>query len=210
VYRLDELGKREKIADGYEVNLEMSDTDDQGQICTWNEQHLIVRSEQFVQATAEALQTRLSKAEAELSYLLEKKQGKTRIEDAASLSSTAGAILKHYRVAGLMNVTIEEQVQDRSVRAYGDHPAQIESESVLQLSLVLNQPAIEAALRADQRRLTSWFCAVKVREMRAEEVERIYPQFRSFINANTPQEVHDTELMDDQGLDLISPGFYVT
>jgi transposase len=147
VYRLDELGKREKIADGYEVNLEMSDTDDQGQICTWNERHLIVRSEQFAQATAEALQTRLSKAQAELSHLPERKQGKTRIEDAASLRSTADAILKHYRVAGLLNVTIEEQVQDRSVRAYGDHPARIESESVLQLSLVLNQPAIEAAMR---------------------------------------------------------------
>jgi transposase len=147
VYRLDELGEREKIADGYEINLEMHYKDGDGQVCTWNERHLIVHSDQFAKTMTEALQTRLSKAQAELSQLLERKQGKTRIEDAASLRSAADAILKQYRVAGLLSLSIEEQTQDRSVRAYGDNPTRIEPETVLQLSVALNQPAIEAAIR---------------------------------------------------------------
>lgn len=147
VYRLDELGELERIAEGYEVNLEMSYTMEDGQVCTWNERHLIVRSDQFAKATTEALQTRLSKAQTELSQLLERKQGKTRIEDAASLRSAADAILKRYRVAGLLSLTIEEQTQARSVRAYGDNPARIEPETVLQLSVALNQAAIEEAIR---------------------------------------------------------------
>jgi transposase len=147
IYRLDELGVPERIAEGYEVNLEMRYTLDDGRVCTWSERHLIVHSDQFAQTLTEALQTRLSKAQAELSQLLERKQGKTRIEDAASLRSAADAILKQYRVAGLLSLTIEEQTQDRSVRAYGDNPARIEPETVLQLSITLNQPTIEAAIR---------------------------------------------------------------
>ncbi len=56
--------------------------------------------------------------------------------------------------------------------------------------------AIETALRADQRRLTSWFSAVKVREMKVDEVAQVDPQFHSFINVNTPQEFHDAELLE--------------
>ncbi len=56
--------------------------------------------------------------------------------------------------------------------------------------------AIETALRADQRRLTSWFSAVKVREMQVDEVAQVDPQFRSFINVNTPQEFQDAERLE--------------
>jgi transposase len=147
VYRLDELGEREKIAEGYEVNLEMRYTLENGQVCTWNERHLIVHSDQFAKTMTEALQKRLSKAQAELSQLLERKQGKTRIEDVASLRSAADDVLKQYRVTGLLSLSIAEQTQDRAVRVYGDNPARIEPEIVLQLSITLNQPAIEAAIR---------------------------------------------------------------
>jgi len=60
-------------------------------------------------------------------------------------------------------------------------------------------PAIEAALKAGQRRLISWFSAVKVREMPVEEVARIDPQFHSFINVNTPQEFQQAELLEARG-----------
>jgi molybdopterin-guanine dinucleotide biosynthesis protein A len=58
-------------------------------------------------------------------------------------------------------------------------------------------PAVEAAMAAGQRRLISWFPQVRVREMTAAEVARIDPQFRSFINLNTPEEFHQAELLDD-------------
>ena len=57
-------------------------------------------------------------------------------------------------------------------------------------------PAIEAALRADQRRLTSWFSTVQVREMQMDEIAQIDPQFHSFINVNTPQEFQEAELIE--------------
>jgi len=57
-------------------------------------------------------------------------------------------------------------------------------------------PAIRSALEADQRRLTSWLPTVRVREMPAEEVQRFDPQFRSFINVNTPEEFHQAELLE--------------
>ena len=57
-------------------------------------------------------------------------------------------------------------------------------------------PAIEAAIQADQRRLNSWFAQVKVREMQVDEVARYDPQFRSFINVNTPEEFRQAELLE--------------
>jgi molybdopterin-guanine dinucleotide biosynthesis protein A len=54
-------------------------------------------------------------------------------------------------------------------------------------------PAILAALQAGQRRLIAWLPAVKVREMPAEEVSRYDPQFRSFVNVNTPDEFRRAE-----------------
>ena len=147
IYRLNELGEREKIAEGYEVSLEMSCAAEEGQGNSWSERHLIVRSDQYAKATTEALQTRLSKAQSDLSQLLERKQGKMRMEDAVSLRRAADAILKHQRVEGLLVLPIEEQTQDRSVRAYGENPARIEPETRLHLSVALNQRAIDETIR---------------------------------------------------------------
>jgi molybdopterin-guanine dinucleotide biosynthesis protein A len=57
-------------------------------------------------------------------------------------------------------------------------------------------PAIEAAIAADQRRLVAWLPAVKVREMPPKELAIYDPQFRSFINVNTPEEFRQAELLD--------------
>jgi molybdopterin-guanine dinucleotide biosynthesis protein A len=57
-------------------------------------------------------------------------------------------------------------------------------------------PAIETAMAAGQRRLISWFPAVRVRDMQIDEVAQLDPHFRSFINLNTPDEFHQAELLD--------------
>jgi molybdopterin-guanine dinucleotide biosynthesis protein A len=54
-------------------------------------------------------------------------------------------------------------------------------------------PAIEAAIRAGQRRVISWLPAVRAREMTVEEVAAIDPNFSSFINVNTPEEFQQAE-----------------
>jgi molybdopterin-guanine dinucleotide biosynthesis protein A len=56
-------------------------------------------------------------------------------------------------------------------------------------------PAVKAALDTGQRRMISWFEAVKVRRMEPEETRRLDPQGRSFLNVNTPEEFTAVEAL---------------
>lgn len=56
-------------------------------------------------------------------------------------------------------------------------------------------PAIEAAIAREQRRLISWFPAVKVLEMDEDAVEGYDPDLRSFLNVNTPEELAAAEAL---------------
>ncbi|MBC7225864.1 MAG: molybdenum cofactor guanylyltransferase [Thermoflexales bacterium] len=49
-------------------------------------------------------------------------------------------------------------------------------------------PAMEAAIRAGERRIISFFPHVRVRYMAPEETEALDPGLRSFRNVNTPEE----------------------
>ena len=49
-------------------------------------------------------------------------------------------------------------------------------------------PAIEAAIRARQRRILSFFPHVRVRYVAQEDVTPFDPDLRSFRNVNTPKE----------------------
>ena len=87
-----------------------------------------MRSVKLAKAATEALQARLAKAQVALGQLNEHKQGKKRSHDVASLQQAVQAILKQHRVEGLLTVTIEEQVEERWVRAYGNRPAGVRGE----------------------------------------------------------------------------------
>ena len=54
-------------------------------------------------------------------------------------------------------------------------------------------PAVKAALDRGDRKMISWFDAVKVRVMTMEEVAAVDPGFRSFINVNSPEEFKRAE-----------------
>ncbi len=54
-------------------------------------------------------------------------------------------------------------------------------------------PAIEAAIRADQWKVSSWFSMVKVRELTVEEVKELDPSGLCFWNLNTPEEFAKAE-----------------
>lgn len=58
-------------------------------------------------------------------------------------------------------------------------------------------PAIEAAIQAGERRVISWLPAVRAREMTVEEVAALDPDFRAFINVNTPEEFRQAEALDE-------------
>ncbi len=57
-------------------------------------------------------------------------------------------------------------------------------------------PAIRQALDENRLRMDSWFSDVKVHEMSLEEVSVYDPEFRSFMNVNTPEEFRQAEQLE--------------
>jgi len=144
VQRENAEGQLEKIAEGYEQNVTLKAEVD-GKTVTWAERRLIVRSFQHARSSEEGLHARLAKAQAELLLLNEHKQGKKEIEDRARMQSAAEKVLKHYRVEGLLKLTISEQSQERQIRAYGERPARTEIERSVTLQAEIDKPAVEEA-----------------------------------------------------------------
>ncbi len=146
ISREREASQPELMAEGYEQTVTGS-FEVKGKTSTWTERHLSVRSVQQAKAATEALQARLAKAQVALGHLNEHKQGKKRYHDGASLQQAVQAILKQYRVEGLLTVTIEEQVEEHRVRAYGNRPAGVRVERVLSVRSEGDASAVEEAIR---------------------------------------------------------------
>jgi transposase len=146
VTREREARQPELIAEGYEQTVTLSG-EVKGKTITWTERHLIVRSIKLAKAARDGLQARLAKAQAEVGHLNEHKQGKKRYHDVASLQQAAQAILKEHRVDGLLRVTIEEQAEERWVRAYGNRSAGVRVERALSVRAEVDAPAVEEAIR---------------------------------------------------------------
>jgi transposase len=146
VYRADAEGQPEQIAEGYERNVLLQAEHD-GQRIAWSERHLIIRSLQQARASEEALRTRLTKAQVEVEQLNERKQGKRRIVDREGMQAAVTAIVKRHRVDGLIHVTVEEQVTERAVRAYGDRPERVETERELSVQIERDEQAVEEVVR---------------------------------------------------------------
>ena len=89
MYRDREGSQPELIAEGYERTVTLSSAV-RGKTINWTERHLIVRSVRQAKAAQEALQARLTKAQADLGQLNEHKQGKKRYTDVTSYSVIAG------------------------------------------------------------------------------------------------------------------------
>lgn len=57
-------------------------------------------------------------------------------------------------------------------------------------------PQIRRALDEGRLRMDSWFSDVKVREMSLEDIAVHDPEFRSFMNVNTPEEFRQAEQLE--------------
>jgi transposase len=144
--RENAAGQLEDIAEGYEQTVVLNAAVD-GQLVTWTERHLIVRSFQHAQASEKALRTRLTKAHAALLGLNQHQHGKKLIEDAASMQAAADQVLQHYRVVDLLTLKIVEQSTERHTRAYGERPARTALEHTVTLQAEINEPAVQATVR---------------------------------------------------------------
>jgi transposase len=120
---------------------------DQAEPVTWIERRLVVRSLQRAAAGAVAVDARLQKAQAAILALNERRRGKPRPRDVPSLLQTVEAIVARYTVAGLLQVTAHEQVQERPLRRYRDRPAGQAVERALSVSVAVDDTAVAQAKR---------------------------------------------------------------
>lgn len=146
IQRAQADGSLETIAEGYECEVVLTSAED-GPAQHWSERHLIVRSLQHAQAAQVALHARLTKAQAELEQLTLPRQGKRRLTDRAALQAAAEAIVKHYRVHDLLQLTVTEHRTERPVRAYGDQPARTQIDQTASLQVSVDTAAVQAAER---------------------------------------------------------------
>jgi transposase len=118
VMRTEERGKSVCIAQGYETVVALSAEVDEHQV-VWEERQLLVQSLVAAHAAQVNLQERLQKAQQAVREVTVRKQGKPRLKDRSAVEEAVKDILTHFRVDGLLSVHINEQVQERSLRAYG-------------------------------------------------------------------------------------------
>lgn len=145
-YRNNEDGQPERIAEGYEATASLTCIVG-GKSVTWNERRLVVHSLKQAQATEAALQARLSRAQVELAALNERKKGKKKFTTEAEVWQAVDGVLRQQRVTGLLTVTVEEQVQERAVRAYGGRPAEVRIERDWRVRAEVDRQAVADTVR---------------------------------------------------------------
>jgi transposase len=146
LYREPVEGQRQLVAEGYERSETLATLVD-GQMVTWVERRLVVRSIKHAQAAEQALRTRLTKAQTDLLALNERGRGKKRFTEVASLRQAAEAILARYRVPGLLQLTFVETIHEHPVRRYRDRPATVRMEREVQVLASVDEAAWQAVVR---------------------------------------------------------------
>jgi transposase len=146
VVRESEAGQPKCIAQGYETLVEM-EVNEGDRTIHWQERRLIIQSIDGSLAAQASLQERLAKAEKALGELMVRKQGKLRLTSRVQVEEQVQSILSSGRVEGLLQVHIQEELREQSVRAYRgklSSPRQIWN---FQVHAQRNQEAIERAMK---------------------------------------------------------------
>ncbi|SRR5712691_2451576 len=124
VERTQADGRTLCIAQGYE-RIETVTAQLDGVACTWTERRLLVQSVAAKLSAEQALHTRLKQAQQALSELLVKRQGKAVLSERTAVEQAVADTLAHFRVDGLLLVTVTEQVTEQALRAYRGRPASV-------------------------------------------------------------------------------------
>jgi transposase len=122
VERIGADGQTHCIAHGYE-DVETITAHVDGTSYTWTERRLLVRSEAAARAAETALRARLGQAQTALRDLVVRRQGKPVLSDRAAVEQAVAETVAHFRVEGLLVVTVSEHLTEQPVRAYRDRPA---------------------------------------------------------------------------------------
>src|SRR6266705_2179634 len=146
VVREGPKGQPELIAQGYEYPVAMSQKGD-GQVESWSERRLVVRSVRHAQAAEAALRARVAKAMAQIEALNQRGRGKKRFETMAALRQAVVAIVQRYGVENLVWFRLTQHATPRPVRAYRGRPARIDHDHHATVEVCVDEAALEAAVR---------------------------------------------------------------
>ena len=138
-------GQTHSIAQGYEASQTITAQLEAGSY-TWTERRLLVRSEAAARAAETALRSRLGQAQAALSDLVVRRQGKPVLADRAAVEQAVADTLMHFRVEGLLRVTVSELVTEQPVRAYRDRPATLRNQRQFTISSDVQPDALASAI----------------------------------------------------------------
>ena len=138
-------GTREHLADGFEVT-ELLTAEHETWSVSWTERRLVVRSFQQAKTAEQGLRKRLAQAQQALAALPVQRRGKRRWESRAALQQAADALVSHYKVGEVLQVTCGEEVQERRVRAYGDRPATVRRTSTFTVTTAVDEATLARAI----------------------------------------------------------------
>src|SRR5438128_1946500 len=97
------------IAQGYEDSQTLT-AQVEGVSSTWTERRLLVRSPAAARAAETTLHARLKQAQTALAELMVRRQGKPLLADRAEVEQAVAQTVAHFRVEGLLAVTVSEQL----------------------------------------------------------------------------------------------------
>lgn len=144
IVRTDEHAESHCLAQGYETVVTLSAQVD-GQEVSWKERRLLVQSVAATQAAQTGLQERLQKAQHALQQVPARRQGKARLRERRDVEEAVKDILTRLRVEGLIRVQIQEQVQERPVRAYRGRVSSMRHDRIFTVSSEREEDAITQA-----------------------------------------------------------------
>ena len=129
------------IGIGFEITVLRASSFTGGNRAAWTERIMAFSSFERAQSDAKKLDEAIENAQSELLKLNERKQGKKCLDGEQTVKACA-QIIKRLRLEGILNFSLETQVVEREVRAWGDRPARTEREEQHEVKFSLDQEAL--------------------------------------------------------------------
>jgi len=145
VFREQERGEPELIAQGYEREVPMS-VEGEGKPQEWTERRLVVRSVRHAQAAEVALRARVAKAQHQVEALNRRGRGRKRFEDIEPLRQAVNEIVQRHRVEEFLWLRYDQHTTTRQVRAYKDRPAYRQEDRQATVEVRVDEEALESAV----------------------------------------------------------------
>jgi transposase len=139
-------GKLERMAEGYDYLVPMR-LEAVGQLQSWTERRLVVRSLRQAQAAESALRVRVAKAIAQIEVLNQRGRGKRRFAEVAALRQEVVTIVQRYGVEAFLWLCFHPHVEPRAVRAYRGRPARMAEDRHATVEVRVDEATLEAAVR---------------------------------------------------------------